>query len=459
VPPVTIASRAALALLLALLCVRAAPAKVIESTLPNGLKILIKEDHRAPVVVCMVWYRAGSMDEFNGTTGVAHMLEHMMFQGTAKVPGGEFSRIIARAGGRDNAFTNRDSTVYHQQLHKSKLALVLELEADRMANLQLSNDQFARELKVVMEERRLRTDDQPKSLVYEAFMAAAYTANPYRTPVVGWMTDLQSLTADDARSWYRRWYAPNNATLVVVGDVSAAEVIEEAEKYFGPIGAHALPERKPQLEAAQRGTRRVSVRAPAELPYVMLGWHVPSLRDPERDWEPYALEMLAAVLDGSDAARLDRELVRESRLALSAGADYSPINRGPGLFVMDGTPAPGKSVDDLEKALRAQIQRILAQGVTDEEMRRAKAQATASQVFQLDSMFAQAREIGALDNAGLPPDSVELQARKLAQVTGEQVREVARKYLHDDNLTIAVLEPEPLGERKPAPPPPAEHRH
>lgn len=456
---VTIASRAVLALLLALLCAAAAQAKVLESTLPNGLRVLVKEDHRAPVVVCMVWYRAGSMDEFNGTTGVAHMLEHMMFQGTAEVPGGEFSRIIARAGGRDNAFTNKDSTVYHQQVHKSKLALVLQLEADRMANLQLSNDQFSRELKVVMEERRLRTDDQPKSLVYEAFMAAAYNANPYRTPVIGWMNDLQTLSAEDARAWYRRWYAPNNATLVVVGDVSASAVLEEAEKYFGPIAARALPERKAQLEPAQRGTRRVSVRAVAELPYLMMGWHVPSLRNVEQDWEPYALEMLAAVLDGSDAARLDRELVRESRLALSAGAEYDSINRGPALFVVEGTPAPGKTVDDLEKALRLQVQRIVAEGVTDEELRRARAQVTASQVFQLDSMFAQAREIGALNNVGLPPDSVALQARKLTQISAEQVREVARKYLLDDNVTVAVLEPEPLGDRKPAPPPAAEHRH
>jgi zinc protease len=433
-------------------------AKVLEHVLANGMKILVKEDQRAPVVACMVWYRAGSMDEVTGTTGVAHVLEHMMFKGTKDVAPGEFSRIIARAGGRDNAFTNKDSTVYHQQLHKSKLPLALHLEADRMANLLLAEDEFSREMRVVMEERRLRTDDQPKSLVYEAFMATAFEAHPYRTPVVGWMNDLENMRVDDARAWYRTWYSPNNATLVVVGDVSADEVFAQAEKEFGSIAARPLPSRKEQREPAQRGARRVTVKAPAELPYLMMGWHVPSLRHVEQDWEPYALEVLAAVLDGSDAARLDRELVRESRVAISVGAGYDRVNRGPGLFVMDGTPAPGKTVRDLEQALRSQISRIVEEGVSAEELLRVKAQVTAYQVFQLDSMFAQARQIGALDNVGLPYDSIELQARKIKEVTSVRVQEVARKYLVEDGLTVGVLDPQPMGDRKPAPAPPPEHR-
>ncbi|MEO8628941.1 MAG: pitrilysin family protein, partial [Betaproteobacteria bacterium] len=265
-------------------------ADVQQHVLPNGMKILVKEDRRAPVVACMLWYRAGSMDEVNGTTGVAHVLEHMMFKGTKDVPPGEFSRAIARAGGRDNAFTNKDATVYHQQLHKSKLALALKLEADRMANLILSEAEFSREIRVVMEERRLRTDDQPKSRLYETFNATMYKAHPYRTPVVGWMSDLESLTYEDARNWYNAWYAPNNATLVIVGDVSAAEVFAEAEKQFGPIAARLLPTRKPQTEPRQEGVKRVVVNAPAELPYMVMGWDAPSLRDVEKDWAPYALE-------------------------------------------------------------------------------------------------------------------------------------------------------------------------
>ena len=292
----------ALALALSL----SAHAKVEERVLSNGMKILVKEDRRAPVVASMVWYRAGSMDELSGTTGVAHVLEHMMFKGTRDLPPGEFSRLIARAGGRDNAFTTKDATVYHQQLHKSQLGLALRLEADRMAHLVLSTDDFSREIRVVMEERRLRTEDQPKGLVYEAHSAAAHEAHPYRWPVVGWMNDLENMRVEDARDWYTKWYEPNNATLVVVGDVTPAEVFAEAEKYFGPITARALPVRKPQLDPPPRGFKRVSVKAPAELPYLLMGWRAPGLRDVEKDWQPYALEMLAAVLDGSDAARLDR---------------------------------------------------------------------------------------------------------------------------------------------------------
>jgi zinc protease len=419
-----------------------AAAAIEEARLDNGLRILVKEDRRAPVVVTMLWYRAGSVDEVTGATGVAHVLEHMMFKGTEKIPPGEFSRMIARAGGRDNAFTNRDYTAYYQQLHKSKLELALELEADRMRNLTLSGDEFDKELRVVMEERRLRTEDQPKAKLFEAFVAAAYQVHPYRTPVVGWMNDLEHMRVADTREWYDRWYAPNNATLVVIGDVSAEEVLAQARKHFGPIAPRALPERKPQTEPPQRGARRITVRAPAELPYVLMGWHVPVLRDLENDWEPYALWVLSAVLDGGDASRLTRDLVRGSRLAVSAGAGYDPINRGPGMFSLDATLSQGRTAAEAEAALRAQIEAVVRDGVTEAELRRVKAQVLATQVFQLDSMFGQAMQLGVLDNAGLAPDSFALQARRLQDVTADQVREVARRFLVDDGLTVAVLEPE-----------------
>jgi zinc protease len=440
-------------LTVALACLHAptAGAAVEEARLDNGLRVLVKEDRRAPVVVTMVWYRAGSMDEVTGSTGVAHVLEHMMFKGTGKLAPGEFSRVIARAGGRDNAFTNRDYTAYYQQLHKSKLDLALELEADRMRNLTLSADEFSREIRVVMEERRLRTEDQPKSKLFEAFVAAAYQVHPYRTPVVGWMGDLENMSVEDTREWYDRWYAPNNATLVVIGDVSADEVVAKAHRHFGAIAPRALPERKPHLEPPQRGARRVTVSAPAELPYVLMGWHVPVLRDLERDWEPYALWVLAAVLDGSEASRLNRDLVRGSRLAVSAGAGYDPINRGPGMFSLDATPSQGRTAAEAEAALRAQIEAVARDGVTGAELRRVKAQVLANQVFQLDSMFGQAMQLGVLDNAGLAPDSFVLQSRKLQEVTAQQVRDVARRFLTDEGLTVAVLEPEPdTGARAPA---------
>lgn len=428
----------------------AAQGDVREHTLGNGMKVVVMEDHRAPTVVSMVWYRAGSMDEKSGTTGVAHVLEHMMFKGTRDNPGDTFSKTIAAAGGRDNAFTNKDYTAYFQQLHKSRLALALSLEADRMHNLILSDEDFAKEIKVVMEERRMRTDDKPQSLLYEQLMASMFVAHPYHWPVIGWMNDLENMTADDARAWYRTWYAPNNAMLVVVGDVDPDEVFALAEKSFGPVPARELPVRKPQTEPKQRGMRQFTLKAPGELPYLLMGWHVPVLRDVEKDWEPYALEVLVGVLDGNDAARLDRVLVREERVALSAGASYDSVNRGPGAFMLNGVPAAGKSVSDLEAALRRQIAAIVEKGVSEDELQRVKAQVIAQQVYERDSMFYQAMQMGVLHTSGLPYDSVATQVERLRAITPEQVQDVARRYLVDDSLTIGILEPQSIEKTAPA---------
>ena len=441
----------ALALVFALAWASPAAADAITSTsvthqrtLANGMKVIVKEDHRAPVLVSMVWYRAGSVDESSATTGVAHVLEHMMFKGTQKVASGEFSRIIARAGGRDNAFTSRDYTAYFQQLHKSQLELAMTLESDRMVNLDFSEEEFAREVRVVMEERRMRTEDNPHALLSEQMMATIYAAHPYRWPIIGWMNDLRNMRVEDAWTWYRQWYAPNNATLVIAGDVDPEEVFRLAERFYGPIPARALPERKPQIEPPQLGVKRLEVKAPAELPYLLMAYRVPALRDPEKDWEPYALAMLNGVLDGSDAARLGRELVRGSRVADSAGSSYDYLFRGPALFYLDAVPAQGQTVDAAEAALRQQIQRIVEEGVSDEELQRVKAQVIAAQVFSEDSVFYQAMRIGKLEAVGIAHQSVALQLRKLQDVTGAQVREVAKKYLVDDNLTVGVLNPQPL---------------
>lgn len=430
---------------------RAGQGDVREYSLANGMKIIVMEDHRAPTVASMVWYRAGSMDELSGTTGVAHVLEHMMFKGTKGNAPDMFARTIAAAGGRDNAFTNRDYTAYFQQLHKSKLPLALGLEADRMQNLVLSGEEFAKEIRVVMEERRLRTEDQPRALLFEQMMAVAYTGSPYKWPIIGWMNDLENMTVEDARAWYERWYTPNNAALVVVGDVDPQEVFRVAEEKFGPITSRPLPVRKPQIEPAQRGIKRLTVKGPGELPYLLMGWHVPVVRDMEKDWEPYALAMLVGVLDGSDAARLDRTLVREARIAVSAGASYDSVNRGPGMFFMDGVPAQGTSVAELEAALRTALRKVIDEGVSEEELKRVKAQVIAGRVFQRDSMFYQAMQMGMLNTVGLPYDSADLQERKLREVTADQVREVARKYFVDDNLTAAVLDPQSVTPRVPAP--------
>ncbi|HEY5291853.1 MAG TPA: pitrilysin family protein [Burkholderiales bacterium] len=427
---------------------------VQEHKLANGLRVIVKEDHRAPTVVHMVWYRAGSMDEVSGTSGVAHVLEHMMFKGTKTVKGGEFSRRIAAAGGRENAFTNRDYTAYFQQVPKAALPQMMQLEADRMSNLLVTEAEFSREIKVVMEERRLRTDDQPRALVAEALNAEAYFAHPYRWPVIGWMNDLERMSYVDARNWYARWYVPDNAFVVVVGDVKAEEVFALAQKYYGRIKARPLPERKPQIEPEQRGVRRVVVKAPAELPYLLMGWKCPVLRDVEQDWQPYALEVLAGVLDGNESARLNQSLVRNSRVASEVGAGYDATARGPGMCFLEGSPSQGRSTAELETGLRAELARLVDGGVTEDELARVKAQVVASQIFKRDSAFGQAMEIGQFETAGLSYRDIDRVLERVQAVTAEQVRAAAKQYFVDDQLTVVVLEPQPLDQTKPRPAPP-----
>ncbi len=425
-----------------------APAAIpFETTLPNGLKVIVKEDRRAPSAVHMVWYRAGAMDEEDGTggvSGVAHVLEHMMFKGTKTLAPGEFNRRVAAAGGRDNAFTSKDYTAYFQQVPPRRLGEMMALEADRMRNLVLSENEFTRELEVVKEERRLRTDDQPRALVYEQIMATAFQAHPYRRPVIGWMPDLDAMKVEDARAWYRQWYAPNNAYVVVVGDVDHEAVFRLARKHYGGIAARALPQRRVPAEPAQRGPRSTVVSAPAELPYLMMAWHVPALRNPAADREAFALQVLAAVLDGYDGARLTRRLVRDSQVAVSAGAGYDGSGRGPSLFYLEGVPAQGKSVAGVEAALVAELQRIRDEGVSEEELARVKTQAVAAKVFKRDSLMGQAMEIGFLESAGLSWRDEDALLEGLRRVTADEVQAVARRYFDDASRSTARLDPQPL---------------
>ena len=449
-----------LALLLACLLPWAAPrvyAQTTERLLDNGMKVLVIEDHRAPTVAHMVWYRAGSYDEASGRTGVAHVLEHLMFKATRTLAPGEFSRRVAAMGGRENAFTSRDYTGYFQQVHRARLEEVMALEADRMANLVFDADEFAREVKVVMEERRWRTEDRATALVHEQLMAAAFVASPVRTPVVGWMSDLQAMTVDDARDWYERWYAPNNALLVVAGDVQPDEVFALAQRTYGRIPARALPQRKPQEEPAQRGVRRLWVKAPAENPYLLMGFRVPALRDVERDTDPYALELLAAVLDLDENGRLTRSVVRESRVANEAGAGYDMFSRGPVLFLLSGTPAAGQDAAALEGALLAEVRRIAREGVGDDELRRVKTQYVASRVYQRDSVFGQAMEAAGLESVGFSSRDADRVLERIRAVTAAQVQEAARRWFDEDALTVVTLVPQPV--ESAAARPPAGLRH
>ena len=437
-----------LASLLASNLTAAAAGEIHEFKMSNGMKVLVKEDHRAPVVVSQVWYKVGASYEHSGITGVSHVLEHMMFKGTKKHASGEFSRIIAENGGRENAFTGKDFTAYFQQLEKSRLKVSFEMEADRMRNLTLPEEEFKKEVAVVMEERRMRTEDKASALTSEQFYAAAFTNHPYNQPIIGWMNDLENMQVADLRDWYEKFYAPNNATLVVVGDVNAGEVFELAKKYFGKLKPSDIAATKPRLDAEQKGERRITVKAPARLPYMVMGYKVPSYKTAKEDWEPYALDVLAYVLSGGSSSRFSKSLVRKQQIAVSADTGYGIFSRLDELFLIDGTPAAGYSVKQLEQAINKEVEKIKQELVSAKELERIKAQTIAEKVYEKDSVFYQAMQIGMLDTVGLDWRLNDEYTKRIRQVTAEQIQKVAKKYLVKDTLTVAVLDPQPLTAKK-----------
>jgi len=418
--------------------------------LDNGMRVLVKEDHRAPVAISMVWYNVGSGHEYGGITGISHVLEHMMFKGTAKYPAGKFSSIIAENGGQENAFTSYDFTAYYQFLASDRLETAFKLESDRMRNLTLPEDEFLKEVEVVKEERRLRTEDNPTALTDEQFRAAAWVNSPYHNPVIGWMADLDALTIDDLKDWYRQWYAPNNALLVVVGDVNSEEVIKLAEKYFGRHKPEKISQVKPQLESEQKGERRIVVKAPAELPYMTMGYKVPVVNQADEDWEPYALEVLASLLTGGETSLLQRELVRGKEMLTSVDVSYQAFSRLPQLFVIDAVPADGFDVKQAEVAIEKQIQTLKEKPVTQAELDRIKAGVIAGEIYQRDSVQHQAIVIGMLETLGFGWETMEEYADRISAVTAEQVQVVAKKYLLADQKTVAILDPQPINGKPPS---------
>ncbi len=414
---------------------------VSETVLKNGLRVIVKPDHRAPVVISQVWYKVGSSYETGGTTGVSHVLEHMMFKGTEKYPAGEFNKIISRNGGEDNAFTSKDYTAYYQKLEKSRLKVSFELEADRMRGLLLPEDEFDKEVMVVMEERRWRTEDKPQSLTYEQFYATAFDNSGYHNPTIGWMDDLKNMTVEDLNTWYQRYYAPNNATVVVVGDVEPEAVFQLAEKYFAPLKPFKITPVKPRVERQQKGTKRIAMKLEAKLPYLLMGYKVPVLNTATEQWEPYALDVLAGILDGGDSARFSKNLVRGSKIASSAGAGYSMDSRVQSLFLLDGVPSKGVTPAQLEKALLAELEVLKTRLVSDAELDRVKAQVISSAVYEQDSMFYQAMKIGIAETVGIGWKKQAEYVAQIKAVTAQQVQQVAKKYFIPQTLTVAVLEP------------------
>jgi zinc protease len=461
-----------LALLLALSATAAAAApmasaEVRQYTLKNGMALIVRPDHRAPTAVHMLWVRVGAMDEVDGSSGVAHVLEHMLFKGTPSVKAGDFSRRVAALGGRENAFTSKDYTGYYQQIPAARLADVMQLEADRFANNQWSDAEFKKELEVVKEERRMRTEDNPHALMGEALNAVAFTASPYRRPIVGWMSDLEGMTPDDARGFFQRWYTPANAAVVVAGDVEPDAVYALAEKFYAGLASRAVPARKPRVEPAQGGMRRLDFKAPAEQASVTLAFKIPSFAPAALDGpvdaasdDALALTVLAAVLSGYDNARLDRALTQGAdHVADSAGAHCGLGARGPEMCMLFGVPSAGKTAAQVEGALRAQLALVAREGVQEAELQRVKNQWVSSEVYKQDSVFNQARTLGSNWISGFPPDADEKLIARLRAVKSEQVQSVAARYFGDDALTVATLLPQPVDKNRKPRAAPAGLRH
>ncbi len=425
---------------------------VHETMLDNGMKILVKQDKRAPVAVIQVWYKIGTSYEHEGITGLSHALEHMMFKGTKKHKSGEFEKLVSAIGARNNAFTSQDYTAYYEVLASDKLEAAMEIEADRMRNLVFDPEEFKKEIEVVKEERRWRTDDKPSSLTREQFNAVAFLNSPYRAPVIGWMVDLEGMKLEDAIDWYKKWYTPNNATLVVVGDVDPEKVSAMAKKYFGDYKSNPLPEVKARTEVEQKGIRTITLKLPAKLANLRMGFKTPGMITAKQGkvekWEPYALEVLANILDGGDSARFAKNLVRGKAIAASAGAGYYGYGRLPNLFVITGTPAKDVETSVLKKSLLDEINILKTELASEAELKRVKAQVIAGEVFERDSIQHMATLLGSLESVGLGHKYMDEYVPGILAVTAQQIQDVAKKYLIEEHLTVAELIPQPLENKK-----------
>jgi zinc protease len=425
-------------LLFSLLIPSGAPAqnRVVAATLDNGLRVLLLEDARSPIVSFQVWYRVGSRDEHRGATGIAHFLEHLMFKGTPTHGARQFARLVEENGGQDNAFTSQDVTSYYVNIAADKVDLVIDLEADRMQNLLLDAKEIGSEREVVIEERRTRTEDDPGGFLGEEVSSIAFKAHPYGAPIIGWMEDIKRITPDEIRAFYKTYYVPNNALVVAVGAFKANELLEKIKRRFGRIPRGKVPPPMLAVEPPQNGERRVTVTKQAQLPIVYLAWHVPN----QKSDDAAALELLSTILAGGRASRLYRDLVYQRQLALEAGGDYSYFSIDPNLFWFWATPMPGQTPEKLEAELIAHMERLKTEPVTDEELARAKNQMEAAFVYQEDSIHQRASMLARFELIGgfaLKESFV----AKIRAVTASDLTRVARTWFGPDKKSVGVLLP------------------
>jgi len=410
-----------------------------EHLLSNGMKVILVEVPKAPVATVQVWYKVGSRNEVMGRAGLSHMLEHMMFKGTAKYPKGSFSRLIRKNGGMDNAFTGQDFTAYFENLAADRVELALEMESDRMQGLILDQHELITEREVVKEERRLRTEDDPQGALVEALFAQAYLSHPYHWPVIGWFGDLDAMTLEDLQRHYDTYYSPNNATLLVVGDINAEHLLPIIKQLFEPIPRGPEPKPVLTMEAEQKGERRFLLKREAQVPFVMMGYRVPNYSSEDS----YALDVLESILSRGKSSRLYQSLVYDQKLSLAVGAEYGLMQTDPGLFYFYALVSPGQKVEVVEEALRNEIKRLQNDPPTDLELQRAKNQVEAARIFEQDSNFRHAMLLGQAETVGAGWQKVQQFLERIRAVTTKDVQRVARQYLIEDARTVGTLIPLP----------------
>lgn len=414
----------------------ASAGQVKEYILENGLNVLIIEEHKAPVATFQVWYRTGSRDEPAGKSGLSHFLEHMMFKGTEKYEKSEFSKIIQKNGGIDNAYTTKDYTAYFEILSSDRISLLIDLESDRMENLNIDPKEVLLERSVVMEERRLRYEDDPQNSLFEEVVASAFKVHPYQRPVIGWMSEIESIKRDDIYNYYKTYYTPDNAVIIVVGDVNADKIIEKVKESFGDIPAGSSRKDITSIEPEQQGERRVILKKEAKLPYIIIAYHIPNF--PHED--SYALDVLSMIFSGGKSSRLYRSLVYEQKIAINVSADYSGFKRDPYLFFFSATASPGIDINNIERAIYAQIDKIITDLPSEREIQKAKNQIESSFIMGQDSIYLQAMKYGIFEMLG-DWRLVERYLEGIKKVTPTDVVRVAKKYFKEQNRTVGVLIP------------------
>jgi len=410
-----------------------------ETTLKNGLKVIIREDHRAPMVMTQIWYKVGSADESGNTLGISHVLEHMMFKGTSKVPNDEFTRISRIYGGSINAATFTNYTNYYQLYPKAYFPMALELEADRMSNLLLRQQDFEPEIKVVMEERRQRTEDNPRSRAFERFKWISYPTSHYRQPVIGHMKTLNNIQLNDVKQWYKTWYTPNNAILVIVGDVESEQALLQVQKYFADTPSRVTPQRNDVHEFEHLGYRHMEINTDVQVPNLYMTWNVKSLASAINPQDAYALTIIRSLLDSGISSRLQDRLVRDRKLLTSVSVSYDPYNRGDSLFSISALPANGVSFEDAQKAIQAEVDALKTEDIPKHELERITTRFVSNLIYNQDSIASQAKMIGNLEVNGLSYRLMDELPKYYENVSMSDIQRVANNYFIRENLSTLYL--------------------